>query len=96
MSRVKIFFAGDFCSKPSTSFISVSEELQGLITSCDIGVVNFEAPLKPSVSLPAQPQERYYQNDDAPQFLRRLGFTLFSVALLVGVFCSLLFLDLVS
>lgn len=80
MSNVKIFFAGDFCSKPSTSKISVSDELKSLIQSCDLKVVNFEVPLKPEVKLPAQKRERFYQNDDAPDFLRGLGFNLFSLA----------------
>ena len=80
MSSVKIFFAGDFCSKPSTTNIVVSEELKGLIQSCDLSVVNFEVPLKPDIDLPSQKRERFFQNDDAPDFLRGLGFNLFSVA----------------
>ena len=43
-------------------------------------VVNFEAPLKPSKELPYQKRERFYQNDDAPSFLRNLGFNLFQIA----------------
>ena len=80
MSCVKLFFAGDFCSKPSTSKITVSDELKNLIHSCDLKVVNFEVPLKPDVKLPPQSRERFYQNDDAPEFLRSLGFNLFSQA----------------
>lgn len=80
MSNVKLFFAGDFCSKPSTSKISVSDELKSLIQSCDFKVVNFEVPLKPEVKLPSQKRERFFQNDDAPDFLRGLGFNLFSQA----------------
>ena len=80
MTDVKIFFAGDFCSKPSTSKITVSDELKNLIQSCDLKVVNFEVPLKPDVKLPPQRRERFFQNDDAPEFLRSLGFNLFSQA----------------
>ncbi len=80
MSNVKLFFAGDFCSKPSTSRITVSDELKSLIQSCDLKVVNFEVPLKPEVKLPSQRRERFFQNDDAPDFLRSLGFNLFSQA----------------
>lgn len=80
MNDVKIFFAGDFCSKPSTSKITVSDELKNLIQSCDLKVVNFEVPLKPDVKLPPQRRERFFQNDDAPEFLRGLGFNLFSQA----------------
>ncbi len=80
MNDVKIFFAGDFCSKPSTSKITVSDELKNLIQSCDLKVVNFEVPLKPEVKLPPQGRERFFQNDDAPDFLRGLGFNLFSQA----------------
>ena len=80
MDSIKLFFAGDFCSKPSTSKITVSDELKDLIQSCDIKVVNFEVPLKPDVNLPSQKRERFYQNDDSPDFLRGLGFNLFSQA----------------
>lgn len=80
MSNINLFFAGDFCSKPSTSLIHVSEELKSLICSCDLKVVNFEVPLKPNVDLPKLGRERFYQNDDAPSFLNNLGFNLFSMA----------------
>ena len=80
MESVRVFFAGDFCSKPSTSKISVSDELKGLIQSCDLKVVNFEVPLKPNVTLPIQKRERFFQHDDTPEFLRGLGFNLFSMA----------------
>ena len=79
-NNVHLFFAGDFCSKPSTSKIMVSDELEKLIQSCDLKVVNFEVPLKPDVKLPPQRRERFFQNDDAPDFLRGLGFNLFSQA----------------
>lgn len=42
--------------------------------------MNFEVPLKPKVKLPPQRRERFYQNDDAPEFLRGLGFNMFSLA----------------
>ncbi|MBQ6067969.1 MAG: CapA family protein [Bacteroidales bacterium] len=81
MSKVRLFFAGDFCSKPTTSFITVSDDLKQLIQSCDLRVVNFEVPLKPeNVSLPPQQYERFFQHDDVPQFLRNMGFNLFSIA----------------
>ena len=78
--KISIFFAGDFCSKPSTSVITVSEELLQILQSCDLKVVNFEVPLKPKVKLPSQKRERFFQNDDAPDFLRGIGFNLFSQA----------------
>ena len=78
--KVSIFFAGDFCSKPSASKIIVSDELRNLIQSCDLKVVNFEVPLKPATQLPQQKRERFYQHDDVPDFLRSLGFNLFSQA----------------
>lgn len=80
MKSIKLFFAGDFCSKPSTSLITVSDDLRRLVQSCDLKVVNFEVPLKPDVSLPSQQYERFWQNDDVPDFLRSLGFNLFSIA----------------
>lgn len=80
-SVVRLFFAGDFCSKPSTSLISVSDEIKDLIRECDLRVINFEVPLKPEdVFLPSTDYERYYQNDDAPSFLKSLGFNLFPIA----------------
>ena len=78
--KVSIFFAGDFCSKPSTSKITLSDELKSLIQSCDLKVVNFEVPLKPDITLPPQQYERFWQNDDVPDFLKDLGFNLFSIA----------------
>ena len=42
--------------------------------------VYFEVPLKPDTFLPPQQYERFWQNDDAPDFLRGLGFNLFSIA----------------
>ena len=79
MDKVRLFFAGDFCSKPSTSFISVSDELRDLIKSCDVKVVDFEVPLKPDIQLPLRRFERFWQNDDAPDFLKGLGFNVFSM-----------------
>ncbi len=76
-NSTRIFFAGDFCSKPSTSLIRVSDELRELLSSCDLRVVNFEIPLKPSSG---QNNVYYFQNDDSPAFLRDLGFDIFSMA----------------
>lgn len=78
--KTRIFFAGDFCSKPSTSAIEVSEELKSLIQSCDLKVLNFEVPLKPEISFLPRKLERFFQNDDVPGFLRNLGFNLFTIA----------------
>ena len=78
--KVRLFFAGDFCSTPSTSKISVSEELKDLIRSCDLRTVNFEVPLRPDAQMPPQKRKRFYQHDDAPEFLHGLGFNLFSLA----------------
>lgn len=80
MKTIKLLFVGDFCSKPSSSKIIVSDELKEMIRSCDLKVVNFEVPLKPEVKLPPQKKERFYQNEDAPNFLLELGFNLFSMA----------------
>ena len=79
-NTVNLFFAGDFCSKPSTTNINVSNELRDSIQSCEIKVVNFEVPLKPDITLPPQQYERFWQNDDVPDFLKDLGFNLFSIA----------------
>lgn len=81
MNKIKIFFAGDFCSKPSTSGISIQEELKALICESDISVVNFEVPLKPQdIELPKVSYERFFQNDDVPSFLKSIGFNIFSMA----------------
>ncbi len=79
-NKIRIFFAGDFCSKPVTTKITVSEELRTSIQSCDLKVINFEVPLKPEIEMPPQKRERFYQNDDAPAFLKELGFNLFQMA----------------
>lgn len=79
-NKIRLLFAGDFCSKPSTSFITPSDELKSLLMSCDCRIVNFEVPLKPEKELPERKEERFFQNDDAPKFLRNLGFDLFSIA----------------
>ena len=79
-SDIQIFFAGDFCSRPPTDKITVSKELKSLIQSCDLKVVNFEAPLKPDTKSPHLGGERLFQNDDAPGFLCGLGFNLFQLA----------------
>jgi hypothetical protein len=79
-SGIRIFFAGDFCSKPSTSLITPSDELKKVLDSCDCRVVNFEVPLKPDIDLPERGSERFFQNDDAPKFLQDLGFNLFTIA----------------
>ena len=78
--NLRIFFAGDFCSKPPASIITVSDDLKSLIQSCDLRLVNFEVPLKPEIELQPQVRERFFQNDDTPDFLRGLGFNLFSQA----------------
>lgn len=81
ISKIRMFFGGDFCSKPTTAPIKVSDELRKLIQSCDFKVVNFEVPLKPdNVHLPSQKRERFFQHDDTPIFLRGLGFNLFQLA----------------
>lgn len=79
-NNIRLFFAGDFCSKPTTSFITPSDELKHLLASCDCRIVNFEVPLKPEIELPEREEERYFQNDDTPEFLRSLGFDLFTIA----------------
>ena len=53
MESIRLFFAGDFCSKPSTSLIKVSDDLKALINSCDGKIINFEVPLKPDTILPS-------------------------------------------
>ena len=74
---VRIFVAGDFCCKPSTSLLSVSEELRRLLQTCDIRICNFEFPLLPDGF---NPPKANFQNDDTPDFLKDLGFNLFTLA----------------
>lgn len=78
---INLFFVGDFVSKPTTTLIQVSDELRALIKEHDYNVVNFEVPLRPDEKLPPIANyERFYQSDDAPSFLRSIGFNLFSIA----------------
>ena len=79
-NSIKVFIAGDFCSKPSTQHIEVDNELRDIIRGADISIVNFEVPLKPAIDLPSDGYERFFQNDDTPDFLRNMGFSLFSIA----------------
>ena len=80
MKKVRILFFFFFCSRPSASCISVSDDFKNMVRSCDLRVVNFEVPLKPEGSFSPQKVERLYQSDDVPQFLCDLGFNLFSIA----------------
>lgn len=79
MDKIRIIFAGDFCSTSSTKPISVSEELKSKISSCDLKVCNFEVPLKPD-NTAVKPGWYFYQNDDAPAFLKSLGFNIYPLA----------------
>ena len=79
-AEAKLFIVGDFCCKPSTSLITVSDELKELIRECDCSIVNFEVPLRPEKQFPPRSTGRFFQNDDAPEFLKSLGFDLFSMA----------------
>ena len=79
-NSIKVFIAGDFCSKPSTQHIEVDNELRDIIRGADISIVNFEVPLKPAIDLPSDGYERFYQHDDTPAFLRAIGFNLFATA----------------
>lgn len=76
METIRIFFAGDFCSKPSTSFITISDNLRRVMNKSDLRVCNFEVPLMPTPAVDAY----YFQNDDAPAFLQGMGFDIFSFA----------------
>lgn len=71
----RIFFAGDFCSKPSTQHLTLSDELRDKMRMCHLRVCNFEFPLRPEDS-----KGKNYQNDDAPLFLKNAGFDLFTLA----------------
>ena len=76
MEKVRLFFAGDFCSTPSPEAIKVSDELKALMHSCDLRICNFEIPLLPDTPV----QTYYHQHDDSPAFLESLGFDLFGMA----------------
>ena len=73
---VKLFFAGDFCCTPSPAPIAVDERLQNRIVSCDFALCNFEVPLLPDHTEPRE--GLFYQHDDCPAFLEKIGFNLFS------------------
>lgn len=80
MSSIRLFFAGDFCSTSSSKPIRVSDELRDLIGSCNLSCVNFEVPLKPDAEMPPQKRLRLCQHADVSDFLRNVGFNLFSIA----------------
>lgn len=83
-SAIKLFFAGDFCCRPSTCVISVDDDLKRLIQSADAAICNFEIPLKTNRladltnGMTSEQAGYYYQNDDAPRFLEALGFSYFA------------------
>lgn len=45
-NKVRLFICGDFCSTPSSSFISIASDLRSLIDSCNLKICNFEGPVK--------------------------------------------------
>ena len=78
--KARLFFAGDFCSRPSTEVIKVADSIYDLINSCDLRIVNFEVSLKPDCGRPNGANENFYQHDDVPCFLKSLGFNVFPLA----------------
>lgn len=72
---IQIFFAGDFCSRPSTQQLAVEDSLHALIHGCDLSVCNFERPLKPDNGN----RSESFNHDEVPDFLQKLGFNLFSL-----------------
>ena len=79
-NSANLFFCGDFCSTPSTSFISVSEELKDILKSCDLKVCNFEGPIESSGKSLTKVPPIIQQSPDAPSFLESLGFNVISLA----------------
>ena len=77
---VRLFFCGDFCSTPSTTFISVSQELKEIIASCDLKVCNFEGSVKSSGTTSSKLPPHIQQSPDVPTFLESIGFNVISFA----------------
>lgn len=75
---VRFWFSGDFCSTPTTSFITVSQELRELLQSCDFRLCNLESPILPDGV--KKIKGRLCQANDVPAFLEDLGFDFLSFA----------------
>ena len=75
---VRFWFSGDFCSTPSASFITVSQELRELLQSCDFRLCNLESPILPDDV--KKIKGRLCQANDVPAFLEDLGFDFLSFA----------------
>lgn len=78
---MKINFWGDFFA-PTVEGLMISEELQGIVSSADFNVVNFEAPVKPSPQICKIPKSgpSHCQCDTGPDWLEAKGFNLVSFA----------------
>lgn len=75
---VKILLCGDFCSTPSTNNIKLSDELTALFSTCDVKICNLESPILPPKTTPIK--NRIYQSEDVPEFLKKVGFNLVTLA----------------
>lgn len=77
---MNVLFCGDFCSTPSPSLITVSDELKELISSADLRVCNFEVPVKSEGKAIDKIPPILSQSVESPDFLESLGFNVISLA----------------
>ncbi len=80
---MNVLFCGDFCSTPSPSLITVSDELKELISSADLRVCNFEVPVKSEGKAIDKIPPILSQSVESPDFLESLGFNVISLAIMV-------------
>lgn len=77
---MKLVFVGDFCSTPSPGLITVAEDLKELLRGAEVGVCNFEVPVKSGGKAINKIPLVLYQSVEAPRFLEGLGFNVVSLA----------------
>lgn len=71
---------GDFCVK-SLEGLTIGNDLQRILDSGDINIVNFEAPIQtPNSRAILKSGPSLYQDAEAPLFLRRHNFNVFTLA----------------
>lgn len=77
-SKVKLLFAGDFCSGYPER-IELSHNIKKLVESCDYNIINFEGPLaKGKINNPNG--RTLPQSSDSPSWCEENGFNVISLA----------------
>ena len=79
-NKVRLFICGDFCSTPSSPFMSIASDLRSLIDSCNLKICNFEGPVKSDGRKLNKIPPNIQQHPDVPDFIENMGFNVISLA----------------